>query len=281
MRITRYVLLAAVLGGVAACDEGTTTSPPATVPTAAVRFINAVPDTMALDYRFVDFVTNAGMFNAAFRANQPNYQPVNAGQHTFRVFLSCGGVTPCDPAIASTVVHEQAFTFAASASYTVVHSGFLRAGSAPAGAVAIQEDNPPTPAAGKVALRALHLGAGMGAVDVFVGTTTTAGETPSPTATWTNLAYGASTPYVEFDAAALRVAATATTTTTPLLLANTAAPAGAPAVGTGSPITGVQIAGSVLTVVILPPSVVGSMAPQSAAFTVPAFAFLNDRRPPN
>jgi hypothetical protein len=147
--------------------------------------------------------------------------------------------------------------------------------------VAIQPDNPPTPAAGRVAVRALHLGAGVGAVDVFVGTTSTADQTPSPTATWTNLAYGESTPYVELDTAALRVAVTATTTTTPLLVANTAAPAGAAASGTGSPITGVRIAGSVLTVVILPPSVVGSMAPQSAAFTVPAFAFLNDRRPPN
>jgi hypothetical protein len=101
---------------------------------------------MALDYRFVDFVTNAGMFGAAFRANQPNYQALNAGQHTFRVFLSSS-----DPAIASTVVHEQAFTFAADQSYTVVHSGFLRTGSTPVGAVAIQPDNPPTPAAGRVA----------------------------------------------------------------------------------------------------------------------------------
>lgn len=276
MRIIRYVLLAAVMGGVAACDEGTTTSPPPTVPTAAVRFINAVPDTMAMDYRFVDFVTNAGMFIAAFRTFQAHYQPLNAGQHTFRVFLSSS-----DPAIASTVVHEQAFNFVANASYTVVHSGFIRAGSSPAVAVAVQQDNPSAPAAGKVGLRALHLGAGMGAVDVFVGTTSTAGQAPSATPTWTNLSYGESTPYVELDTAALRVAVTATGTMTPLLVANTAAPAGQPGSGTSSPITGVRIAGSVLTVVILPPSVPGSMAPQTAAFTVPAFAFLLDRRPPN
>lgn len=272
MRTIQWGLLAAVVVGIAACDEGDTTSPPAIVPTGSVRFINAVPDTMAMDYRFIDFVTNAGLFGAAFRANQAHYQPLNAGAHTFRVFLSSS-----DPAIASTVVHEQAFTFAANASYTVVHSGFMRGGP-PAAAVSVQQDNPPAPAAGKVGLRALHLGAGMGAVDVFVGTTSTAGATPSATPTWTNVTFGQSTAYVEVDTAALRVAVTATATTTPLLVANTAAPAGAAGTGTSSPITGVRISGSVLTVVILPASVPGSMAPQ--AFTVPAFAFLNDRRPP-
>ncbi|HXF94655.1 MAG TPA: DUF4397 domain-containing protein, partial [Gemmatimonadales bacterium] len=232
-----------------------------------------VPDTMAMDYRFVDFVTNAGMFGAAFRTLQVHHQPLRAGTHTFRVFLSS-----TDPAIASTVVHEQNFTFAENALYTVVHSGFMRSGSTPAATVVVQQDNAPAPAAGKVALRALHLGAGMGAMDVFVGTTSTAGQTPSATPTWTNLTYGQYTPYVELDTAALRVATTATGTTTPLLVANTAAPPGAAASGTSSPIAGVRMAGSVLTIVVLPPSVPGSMAP---AFTTPAFAFLTDRRPPN
>ncbi|MGH2348683.1 MAG: DUF4397 domain-containing protein [bacterium] len=272
MRTIKWGLLAVL--GIAACGRDAT-EPREVVPTASVRFVNAVPDTMAMDYRFVDFVTNAGLFGAAFRANQPHYQPLRAGPHTFRVFLSSS-----DPAIASTVVHEQAFTFAENASYTVVHSGFMRGGP-PAGAVSVQQDNAPVPAAGRVGLRVLHLGAGMGAVDVFVGTTSTAGQTPSTTPTWTNVAFGQATPYVEADTAALRVAATATGTTTPLLVANTAAPAGSPASGTSSAIAGVRIAGSVLTVVILPPSVPGSMAPQTAAFTVPAFAFLNDRRPPN
>ncbi len=276
MRIIRHVLLAAALGGIAACDEGDTTTPYEPVPVAAVRFINAVPDTMGLDYRFVDLVTNVGMFGATFRTNQAHYQALNAGQHTLRVFLSSS-----DPAIASTVVHDEAFTFTANSSYTIVHSGFMRSGSAPAVALAVQEDAAPTPAGGKVGLRALHLGAGMGAVDVFVGTDATSGVPPSATPTWTNLTYGQSTAYIEADAAARRVAVTATGTTTPLIVANTAWPAGSPGSGTSSPITGVTIAGSVLTVVILPPSVAGSMAPQSSAFTVPAFAFLNDRRPPN
>ena len=271
MKTIQWGLLAAVLGGIAACDEGDSTSPPPNEPTAAIRFINAVPDTMALDYRFVDFVTNAGMYVAPFRANQPIYQAFRAGDHTFRVFLNS-----TDPAIASTVVHEQTFTYAEDVFYTVVHSGFMRSGSSPAATVTVQQDNPPVPAAGRVGLRVMHLGAGMGPVDVFVGTTSTADQTPAVTPTWTNVSYGQTTAYVEVDTAALRTAVTATTTTTPLVVANTAAPAGAPAAGTSSAIPGVRIAGSVLTIVILPPSVAGSMAP---SFTTPAFAFLYDRRP--
>lgn len=269
-------LAALMAGGVTACDEGLTTNPAETVPLAAVRFVNAVPDTMALDYRFVDHVTNAGMFDASFRTNQAQYSPIDAGTHTFRVFLSSS-----DQAVATQVVNETTFDFAEGGYYTVLHAGYMRSGGSPAVAVTIATDNAPAPGAGKVALRAVNLAGDLGAVDVFIGTTSTAGTTPSATATWTNVAFGTFTPYVELDTAALRVAATATGTATPLLVANTAAPAGAAATGTQSPITGVQQAGSAITIVVLPRSVAGSMAPQSSAFQNPAFAFLNDRRPLN
>jgi hypothetical protein len=273
--IYRIALVSAMAGGVVACDEGADTIPVDPVPLAAVRFINAVPDTMAMDYRFVDFVTNSGMFDAAFRTGQAQYLPIEAGSHTFRVFLSSS-----DQAIATTVVNETTFDFADGGRYTVLHSGYMRSGGSPAAAVTVVEDDAPTPAAGRVGLRVLNLAGDLGAVDVFVGTTTGAGL-PAATATWTNVAFGTFTPYVELDTAALRVAATATGTAAPLLVANTAAPVGAPASGVSSPITGVRIAGSVITVVILPRSVAGSMAPQSAAFLIPAFGFLNDLRPPN
>jgi hypothetical protein len=263
-------------GGVAACDEGSDPFPVETVPLAAIRFINAVPDTMALDYRFVDFLTNAGFFDAAFRGALQLYQPIEAGSHTFKVFLSSTDVT-----VTSNFVNETTFDFAEGGYYTIIHSGYMRSGSTPAATVAVVEDDPPTPAGGTVALRALNLAADLGGVDVFVGTTSTAGQPPAAAATWTNVGFGTFTPYVELDTAGLRVAATATGTTTPLLVANTAAPVGDTARGTVSPIPGVRIAGSVITVVVLPRSVAGSMAPQTAAFLVPAFGFLYDRRPPN
>jgi hypothetical protein len=280
MRNLPSLLLASVLaGGVAACDTGSDAMPVETVPLAGVRFVNAVPDTMALDYRFVDQLSNAGLFDAAFRANQAQYQPVEAGSHTFKVFLSS-----TDAAITSTFVNETTFNFAEGGRYTVLHSGYMRSGSTPAATVTVVEDDAPTPAAGKVTLRVLNLAGDLGGVDVFVGTTSTAGQPPAATATWTNVAFGTFSPYVELDTAGLRVAATASGTTTPLLVANTAAPAGAEAQTTPVPvsaITGVRIAGSVITVVVLPRSVAGSMAPQTTAFQSPAFAFLNDRRPPD
>ena len=42
---------------------------------------------------------------------------------------------------------------------------------------------------------------------------------------------------------------------------------------------GARVAGSVLSAVIVPRSVAGSLAPQSAPFTVPTAVFLVDKRP--
>jgi hypothetical protein len=269
MRIFHVAALCALAGGLAACDDGTEGTPFEPEPLAAIRFVNAVPDTMAMDYRFTTAVLNAGMYDATFRTVQENYVPFPAGNYTITVFLSSN-----DPAIAQQVIATVTDDYADAGRYTFVHSGALRAGSATA---TILEDNATAPAAGKVALRVLNLGAGMGSLDVFVGTTGTG--LPSGAASWTNVAFGAATGYVEFDAAALRVAATATGTAAPLVVANTAAPAGSAATGVQSAIPGVQQVGSVLTVVILPASTPGSMAPQTSAYQVPAFRFLVDRRP--
>lgn len=274
MKLPRLLGLTLAAALVAACEPSTEGTPFEPDPLAAVRFINAVPDTMAMDYRVVDIVANAGLFDAAFRGSQPFYVPILAGERTIKVFLSSTDVT-----VAQTVVNETKFTFEQGKSYTFVHSGFLRPGQTPAAAVSVADDAPPTPAAGKVVMRALNLGAGLAAVDVYVGTTTSG--LPSGTPRWTNVAFGGFTPYVELDTAALRVAATATGTAAPLLVANTAAPAGSAASGTSSPIPGVRIAGSGITIVILPRSVAGSAAPQTTPFQSPAFAFLFDRRPPN
>src|SRR4029079_9322749 len=71
------------------------------VPTAGVRFINAVPDTGAafgLDFRFVDIVENSDQFRITFRNNpHPSgggtaaaaiqYKAAKAGSRHFRIFL--------------------------------------------------------------------------------------------------------------------------------------------------------------------------------------------------
>jgi hypothetical protein len=111
-----------------ACDEGSDPFPVETVPLAAIRFINAVPDTMGFDYRFVDFLTNAGFFDATFRANLQLYQSIEAGSHTFRVFLSSTVDT-----ITSDLWNETTFDFAGS-SYYGHPFGYMRSGSTPAAA---------------------------------------------------------------------------------------------------------------------------------------------------
>lgn len=274
MTLQRLVLVTLCAASIAACERNTSGTPFEPDPLAAVRFVNAVPDTMAMDYRIVDIVTNAGLYDAAFRGNQGFYSTILAGQHTIKVFLSS-----TDPAITQTVVNETTFNFVEGKSYTFVHSGFMRSGQTPAVAAAIVEDALPTPAAGKIAVRALNLAAGLGAVDVFVGTDADTTALPSTTPRWTNVAFGAFTPYVDMDPAGYVVAATATGTTTPMLVRRTTAPAGLAASGTTSAIAGVTIAGSALTIVVFPRSVSGSSAPQTSAFTRPAAAFLYDRRP--
>jgi hypothetical protein len=275
MNALRSALICACALSLAACSRDTDGTPFEPDPLAALRFINAVPDTMAMDYRIVSSVTNAGMFDAEFRTNQRFYTPILAGQHMVTVFLSS-----TDPAIASTVVAEETLNLTAGTNYTFIHSGFMRTGGTPAAAISVVEDSPPTPGGGMVALRVLNLAVGQPAMDVFVGTDD-ASELPGTTATWTDVAAGSTTDYVQMGVDALRLATTETGLTTPALVANTAAPEGDEATGTSSPIPGVMIEGSVLTMVILPPSVAGSLAPQGGAFDVPGVVFLVDRRPDN
>jgi len=73
---------------------------------------------------------------------------------------------------------------------------------------------------------------------------------------------------------------TATGTKTPVLF-SVKLPRGTAGTPTSNPIAGASVAGSVLTAVIVPASVVGSTAPQGGAFAAPSAVFLVDRRPAN
>src|SRR5206468_1741317 len=65
------------------------------------------------------------------------------------------------------------------------------------------------------------------------------------------------------------------------ILANVALPAGEAGDVTKNPIAGARVARSVMTAVLVPRSVAGSTAPQTAAFTTASAVILVDRRPPN
>lgn len=251
---------------------------------AAIHWVNAVPDTGQQDMRIVDIPENAGLFDANYRGSNMFYQPIRSGQRTYRIFNSS-----TDPVIAQQILLEGTLDLVADQGYTVVHSGFARSGSTPAHTALILQDTPPTPAAGQVAVRAVHAGAGLGNVDVFIvrkpvnpATADSLPDTPAAA----NIAFNGSSGYiataVDDTAAALgqvmRVVFTATGTKT--VLASISAPAGQFGTATTEPIAGSRIAGSVLTAVLVPRPVAGSRAQANAADTLVSTVYLVDRRPP-
>lgn len=269
MTATRLLALCIVAGGVAACGDEKLGPPP---PIGALRFINAVADTGAMDFRVVDIVGDAPqLLGNAFRAASP-YQAVEAGNRHLKVFIT---PSQTDTLVGSPTVWDTTFTFVAGTNYTVIMTGFARTGSTPALRMLILQDDPTAPAAGQIRLRAVNAGSGLGAIDAFWRPTAAAAP---GTGFATNLAFGAAGTYAPLDTAALQVAATATGTTTPTL-ADVVGPPGVAGTPAANPIAGTRIAGSVLTAFLVPASVVGSTAPQGGAFATPTILYLADRRP--
>jgi len=248
-------------------------------PTAAIHFVNAVPDTMQLDFRVVDTISNASLFDADFRTYDMFYKGIEAGPREIKVFLSS-----LDPAITSQFIADTTYSFTQDQNYTFIHVGFSRTGQIPARAIWIVQDAPPSPVGNQLGFRFIHAGAGLGGVDLYVlrhATDTLA----LPPATATNVSYGTVRVYglIGADtvpADSLRVAVYATGTITgPLAIIK--APAGTAGTPTTNPIPGSRVSGTVFTAILVPRSVAGTMAPQTAAFTVPTLLYLVDRRPPN
>lgn len=167
-RFIKLALTCLAAGAVGACEVDTVIETEA-IPTAGVRFINAVPDMGAMDFRFVDMVENTSHWNVAYRNNpattaletnslQVQFKNARAGSRTYKIFR-----TSIDPAIASQEVipGPQTIDLTAGAKYTILLWGYATPGGAgrPAGAPAmsirvIPEDV--TVPAGQVALRVIN-----------------------------------------------------------------------------------------------------------------------------
>ena len=139
---------------VAGCTKDATFVEPIP-PLAAIHFVHAVPDTMAMDFRVVDIVSNAGLFDASFRTANMFYTGIEAGSRQIRVFISS-----TNEAVTKNPIYDTTFAFTADADYTFIHTGFARTGQSPARAVWIVPDNATAPAAGQIGLRLIHAGAG-------------------------------------------------------------------------------------------------------------------------
>jgi hypothetical protein len=259
------------------------------IPTAGVRFIHAVPDTGALDFRPVDIVENSSFYGVAFRATgQVFYKNARAGQRNFKIFLTPNQNLPAaqQQAMANTVIQDINVNLEAGHLYTFILWGNARAGSSPAMRLTILDDAPGDPG-DQVALRLVNAGAGLGAVDGFhyargtaAGSACPGGGTVSTTAAWTAVAeltasaYGTTAPGTK----CYRVTASGGGTA---LFTDAMALAGAAAnqVTGHQALPGTTVAGSAVSGFVMPRSVLGSQAPQ--ALTTPAIVFFWDRRPPN
>src|SRR5437016_9384620 len=150
--MTRFRFSLPVLAGSAtACHPDAVTNS-AVVPKAGIHYVNAVPDTGAMDFRVVDTVSNSGLFGVAVRGMNVYAQGIEAGGRDIKVFMD-----GTDPAVASTVMFDQTSTFTADAAYTFLAYGYARTGQAPARKVAITTAVPPAVATGFVHLRVIQL----------------------------------------------------------------------------------------------------------------------------
>jgi hypothetical protein len=258
--------LAAVVVG--ACNNDDELGPAA--PTAGLRFFNAVGDTGAMDLRVVDIVGAAPQFlDNTFRAFGP-YQQVEAGTRRIKAFMK---PVVTDTLAGGPLMWDTTFTFVAGTNYTVVMMGFARTGGVSLQMV-IAPDPAPDPG-GQVSLRVINAGTNLGAIDAF---TRTQAAAPPGGPLLSNLAFGGIGAYNVMDTARLSVAVAATGATSPLMVA-TAGPLGVAGTPAAGPIAGLLVPGSVLTAVMVPPSVVGSTAPQGgrpAARTVQVMTRSND-----
>jgi hypothetical protein len=249
---------------------------------AHIHWVNAVPDTVQQDIRVVDIASNAGLYDANFRGANMFYLPIEAGTRTVRAFYSDSLVQN-----ASIVLQESTLSLTADAGYTYIHAGFARTGQTPAHTALLIPDTPPVPGTGQVAVRAINVGAGLGAVDVFIQrrpvNPSTVDSLPDTRAA-SNIAFAGMSGYISVgrdSVAADTIRIVFTTAGTKAVLATVLAPTGQAGTPTVDPIAGMRLAGSVLTAILVPRSVAGSRAPQTApAFTNPSIVYLADRRPP-
>ncbi|MCZ8205258.1 DUF4397 domain-containing protein [Gemmatimonas sp.] len=251
-------------------------------PAASVRYVNAVGDTSALDFRFVDGEVEgspqfAGM---TFRQFTP-YQRARAGTRRMRIFTN-----PQQYGNLISVAQQQhidtTFTFEAGKRYTIMSFGFSRAGATPRHRLVITEDVLPTTlAATAVGVRTIHAAAGVGNVDVWVQPSeNAAGVTGAPTAA--NVAPLAATAYLTLAARPVgsllyRWDVAPTGTTTPVTMSPNSGLPGQVGTAAQNPLVGFQVGRSIITAIVFAPSVAGSRAPQGGEFANVGMRFLPDR----
>ncbi len=264
MRFLRYLPLAALMF-VGACDQEASITNVSRPPLAFIRYVHAVPDFGATDFKFIDAVEYSPSYaNSSFRS-VGIYQGVRAGSRQWKVFRNSANIAETQQVIA-----EGTTDFVAGQYYTILHRGFAVAGT-PAQGIVLINDTRPDVSTGNVHWRSINAIVGLANQDVFVGA-------PAGAPAASNVAPGGASNYVARATGTFSIH-TAETGTLVSLASDTpfAGVAGTTAV---DPVGGFNIAGTLFTAFHFPRSVAGSAAPQTAAFTTPAVTLIVDRQPP-
>jgi Domain of unknown function (DUF4397) len=283
MRIRFLSAAAAALALLTGCGDGTVDPVNTQLQEATlIRYINAVPDTSALDFRFVDgSIEGSPQYSAVGFRTFTVYQRARAGQRTIRVFTNPAPYGNSD-LVAQQVHIDTTFTFEPNARYTIISYGFARAGSLPKHRlVIIQDDLPTTLTTAQVGVRTIHAAANVGNVDVYVRNSEAA-TTISGTPTAANVAPLGATAYLNLAPRPVgpllyRWDITAAGSTTPFTVTPSTGLPGVVGTTSANPLAGFQVGRSIVTAIVLGPSVVGSRAPQGGEFLNAAIRFLPDR----
>jgi hypothetical protein len=307
MRFTRMSMAAIAVAGLTACGSDVVTKEITPDPFSSIRWVNAVPDTVAMDYRIVDYPSNASEPSLAFRSSSGNWRNLPPGAHHIKVFFTNTTAAGQDVSVVSQVFVDTTLTFEQGKKYTILHYGFAKAGATPKQQLVVIEDVPPTPGAGQITLRAINAAPGLGPVDLYTIPATAVGGATSGSPTFTNLAPGAIATWVGLAAlpgpvlpattplaTTYRIAATAPASTTPV--ADGLAPPGQIGVPSTTvagvvsqpldPIAGTQQPLSDLTAVVFGPQVSYKLrTPTGGSVTIPAtttgaVTVLLDKHPP-
>lgn len=240
-----------MLGG---CDEDSGVIVAPDVPLAVTRFINALPDTGATDWTYIDGIENSPReFGVPFRGTTP-YQAVSPGNRHLRIFP-----TSTNPALTSVPLVDQPVPLEMDKRYTALVLGFARTGSNPPMDFMLVEDNPPDPG-NRVALRVINTTRDPIDVRVYLS-----GGTLPATPTWANVPPLSVSSYVLVDPG------TYLYNVQPAgggfrLFRDAQALVGAPATADLEALPGTTVAGSAVSGIVYPGSIVGSAAPQTSAF---------------
>lgn len=301
MQLRKFFPVFAVAALAACAEDNTGGTPTNPGPQAYYRVVNAIPDTSALDIRFIDQVEQP-VPNLPFRGFTA-YQSTAPGARQLRAFLNPDparptgalGLTGRPDSIAATIIVEGTVNMVAGSYYTIVLHGRTQTGQTPAAAVQTYLDDAPAAASldtGSIALRTIHVAQSVGPVDIYISPeggasyaapNVTLTNVPYLTAsTWRTVPRRPATPAT--SSYEWEVVPTGTTPVTPTIDFTVAGTAQVGVVGTTTvnPNAGVQVGRSVLTAIVFGPtfSPRAGTGAAAAALAAPTIRVLPDRDPP-